>query len=299
MLAVTAATGKIGGATLDALLTYNLIPASDIIVLSSSPLDSPKVASIASRGVSEVRRANYADRAAVTHALRGCDRLFLVSTPETELDYNDAPPGKGREQRHINAIEAAMEAGVKHVYYTSLGFKNDSKAGVMRAHLRTEAHLKQQTKISYTIIREGLYSESWPLYFGHFASDGKETRQEFVVSGDGEISWTSVADLGLATARIITDQKHDANETVFLSQRKTMTLKEIAHTLGRQLRVVSDEEYVQHYIKDHGMDEPFLRWWVSTYPSLAAGHCRIDDPLLESLLGRDPESFSDYLKITQ
>lgn len=291
MLAITAATGKIGGAVLEGLLTLDLEPAANIVVLTSSALDSPKVEAIRQRGVHEVRQANYSDRSAVAKALAGCDRFLLVSTPEVHLDFNDAPLGKGRECRHYNAIDAAIDAGVKHIYYTSLAFKDGSGAGVMRAHFRTEDYLYQhRSSISYTIIREGLYTESWPLYLGHFAPDDK--RQEIVVAGDGKLSWTSIADLGRATARIITSGQYDDNQTVMLSQKETKTLDEIARSLGRSIKVVSQEEYIRHYRDEHGMDQAFLQWWVTTYPSVSAGLCHITDSPLESLLSSPPEPFT-------
>ena len=61
----------------------------------------------------------------------------------------------------------------------------------MRAHIRTEAYLHdlaQQGKTEYTIIREGLYNESWPLYFGHYWGFKSDERQEIVVAGDGPVS---------------------------------------------------------------------------------------------------------------
>ena len=72
------------------------------------------------------------------------------------MDYNDAPLWQGREKHHRAAIDAALEAGVKHIYYTSLGFSNPSKAGVMRAHIRTEEYLhnlEKEGKVKVTIIR--------------------------------------------------------------------------------------------------------------------------------------------------
>ena len=52
-------------------------------------------------------------------------------------------------------FKAAQKAGVEHIYYTSLAFGPESNAGVMRAHLRTEAFLKGLGDIKFTIIREG------------------------------------------------------------------------------------------------------------------------------------------------
>lgn len=304
MLALTATTGKIGGATLDAIIRYNLLEKKQFIVLTSSSAEHPRVKEMKENGISVKSDCNYADRHSMKDALKGCDSLFLVSTPEIHLDFNNAPNGKGRESRHYSAIDAAISAGVQHIYYSSLAFKDGSQAGVMRAHFRTEAYLKekqQQSQLrSYTAIREGLYSESWPLYLGHYALDGKETRKEVVIAGDGQISWTSISDLGLANAVIITSP-NDArfnNSIIHLSNTTTLPLKDLASKLNKKLSIRSVSEYIEHYEKEYEMQPAFLEWWASTYPSVQEGHCDIQDPLLADLLakhGRQPESFDSIL----
>ena len=157
MLALTSTTGKLGGAVLDAILKHNLIPASQLVILTSSKLATHK-----SLGI----RIGTFDFNRPDPAAAGCTRLFLVSTPQISLDFDNAPSGQGREKHHIAAINAAKEASVKQVIYTSLAFGGDSGTGVMRAHLRTEAYLKGMMKV--TVIREGLYNSIWPLYLGYF-----------------------------------------------------------------------------------------------------------------------------------
>jgi uncharacterized protein YbjT (DUF2867 family) len=74
MLALTGTTGKLGGAILDAVLSHHLIPTSDLVVLTSSPFDTPKIAQLTDTGIS-VRQANYADGEAVRRALKDCESL--------------------------------------------------------------------------------------------------------------------------------------------------------------------------------------------------------------------------------
>jgi len=99
---------------------------------------------------------------------------------------------------------------VKHVYYTSLAFGGDSEAGVMRAHLRTEKFLREVKEemgvgFDFTVIREGLYNESWPLYLGYFNVKGDD-RDEILVAGDGRVSWTGIQDLGLGNAMVLAER---------------------------------------------------------------------------------------------
>ncbi len=71
----------------------------------------------------------------------------------------------------------------------------------MQAHLDTERYLKE-SGLTYTILREGIYSESYPLYFGFWSA--KEGEDEVLVPhSDGGIAWVCREDLGEGTARIL------------------------------------------------------------------------------------------------
>jgi uncharacterized protein YbjT (DUF2867 family) len=210
------------------------------------------------------------------------------------MDYNDAPLWQGREKHHRAAIDAATKVGVQHIYYTSLGFANPSKASVMRAHERTETYLKSlegEGKVKVTIIREGLYNESWPLYFGYYFGLKNETRKEVLVAGDGPVSWTSISDMGFATAKVLSQPSDTwAGKTFYLSQKKTWSLADIARIVSKvrgediTLKVVSRKEFEEFYVKEKGMEKASVEWWSSSYDALKDGECAIEDDTLEVIL---------------
>jgi uncharacterized protein YbjT (DUF2867 family) len=134
MLGLTGTTGKIGGAVLKAILDENLVPVNELMICTSSNPDDGRWESLKAKGA-EVRKSNYDDSGSMVKAFSGCSKLFLVSTPRIEMDFNNATYGEGREKQHFNAIKTAQQAGFKHIYYNSLAFGSDSKAGVMQAHL--------------------------------------------------------------------------------------------------------------------------------------------------------------------
>ncbi|KAB8294962.1 hypothetical protein EYC80_006915 [Monilinia laxa] len=219
MLALTGTTGKIGSAVLSGILENKLISPSELIICTSSNPFDPKFDAFRSQGI-HVRNSNYNDPTSMVSAFTGATKLLLISTPQNHLDNNNAPYGQGREKHHFAAIDAAMKAGVKHIVYASLAFGLDSKAGVMRAHLRTEEYLRGLADIKWTILREGLYQESWPLYLGLFETVGDE-REEVVVAGDGGLSWVALSDLGVANALVLADStgKYDG-KLFYLSPKK-------------------------------------------------------------------------------
>ena len=302
MLAIVGASGKLGFATLNALLEHNLLPPSEIICTTSSSAGAKKLAPFAEKGV-QVRSANWDDAKSFTAAFQGCDKLFLISSSRIHKDFGDAAPGLGREADHFKALQAARDARVKHIYYTSLAFAKPSKSRVMKAHERTEEWLKVGTR--YTILREGLYNESWPLYLGHYKVGGDE-RSEVLVAGDGRVSWTSIPDLGLANALILAAPEEEwAGKVVYLSQSKTHSLQDVAEMVAKakgkevKLKVVSREEHERYYIKERGMDEAYVKWWSKSLDAVKGGECDIKDPTLEKLLqskGVQPKQMEETIK---
>lgn len=284
-LLIAGASGKLGHATLQALLSHTLLPRESIICTSSSSSGAEKLSSL---GV-ETRFADWDDAASWATALQGIEKLFLISSARVDKDFDDAPEGTGREADHFVALDAARKAGVEHVYYTSLAFANPSRSRVMKAHERTEAYLTRQDEVKWTIIREGLYSESWPLYLGHF-DPAEDSRDEVVVAGEGRVNWTAINDLGLANALILAAESSEyAGKTLYLAQSKALTLSDVAELVAKTrgspftIKVVDRTDHEKHHTA-RGMDKAFVQWWSKTYDALAAGECEVPDHTLEELL---------------
>jgi uncharacterized protein YbjT (DUF2867 family) len=291
MLVIQGASGKLGFATLTSLLEHDLVTPTEITVTSSSDAGAAKLKPATDKGVKLVT-ADWDNPTSWETAFKGADKLFLISSARIEKDFGDAPHGEGREADHFPALEAAKKVGVKHVYYTSLAFANPSKSRVMKAHERTEEYLQREWAGKFTIIREGLYNESWPLYFGHYDVPN-DSRDEVVTGGDGPISWTSIPDLGLANALIVAAPSSEwASKTLYLSQCQTHTLKDVAGMVSRakgkqvSYKTVSREEHEKFYVQEKGMPEPMITWWSKSYDALRDNECEINDPTLEQLLAK-------------
>jgi len=305
MLALTSATGKLGSAVLSALLDNRHINPKELVVCTSSNLSSSKLDALREKKLT-IRHADFDNPSSLEKAFTGCDRLFLVSTPRIAMDYDDAPLWSGREAHHRAAIDAAIKVGVKHIYYTSLAFKNPSKASVMRAHIRTEAYLtelKKEGKVDFTVIREGLYNESWPLYFGYYWSLKEDRRIEVLVAGEGQVSWTAIADMGFGTAKILSSPPEKwKGKTVYLSQNTTWSLSELAGLVskirGKEVRIrqVSRKEFEDWYVQNMDVERASVEWWSSAYDALKDGECDTKDTTLEDILreaGRMPKPFAE------
>jgi uncharacterized protein YbjT (DUF2867 family) len=153
MIVLTGATGGLGSHILAHLAT--LVPHAELAV--STPDPARARASGAIPPAVTVREGDFLRPDTLRAAFAGAHTLVLVSYPSIA----HAP----RVRAHTAAIDAARAAGVRRVVYTSLAFADGCKAAVMQAHHDTEALLKQ-SGLEYTIVREGIYAESYPLYLG-------------------------------------------------------------------------------------------------------------------------------------
>lgn len=221
------------------------------------------------------------------------------------------------KQVHRAAIDAAIRSGVKHIFYTSLGFAgnltDDSVAHVMGAHLQTERYLSLLTdKITYTSIREGLYSESFPLYLGWFGLQNPADEITIPHSGTGPgVSWVKRDDLGEGTAKLIFSfvtnpaRFQYLNKIVLLTGPREISLLETVNIFGRlvgkslRIREITVDEYLLlPQVKDkyvyHGVD--LSREWTTTWQGLRNGECAVVSPSLKEILGREPEDFETTIK---
>lgn len=257
------------------------------------------------------RQASYESSAEDLEAgFGGLDILFLISYPSHVHQY--------RTKVQTKVIDAAHKAGVKHIFYSSLGFasldKDTTEAEVMGAHLDSEAHLKALARkdpgFSWTSIREGLYSESYPIYTAFF--DIKNPSSEILIPHDGSgpgISWVKRDELGEATARLIASYAESPSEFKYINKIVTLTgpqswsLAETVQVLSKalnqkvQIRQVSVGEYAaQSQVVGRFGSKELATTWATAWEAIRAGETEAVTETLGQLLGREPEAFDKTIE---
>jgi len=142
-IVICAATGQLGR-----LITSDIakqVAPADITLTTRSPA---KLAAEAEAGM-RVVYADYRDRASLDAAFAGCDTLMLISGLNLLK----------RVEEHRNAIEAAEQAGITHIVYTSVsGVHPMNRTPSSTEHYATEQML-QKSDLSFTALRNQCYSE--------------------------------------------------------------------------------------------------------------------------------------------
>ncbi|KAK4179294.1 hypothetical protein QBC36DRAFT_180429 [Triangularia setosa] len=307
------ASGGLGTSTYTHLLT--LVPNTNVILISRNPDKIPKNYTQASV---RTREASYETSPTdLEKVFAGIDVLFLISYPSHVKDY--------RIKVQLPAIDAARRAGVKHIFYSSLAFAGErdstrSVAEVMQAHLITEGYLRHLAEtvpgFTYTVIREGIYSESTPIYTSFFdarfpdASVGNT--REILIPHDGKgkgVAWVKRDELGEASARLIAQYvsvpegfKY-VNEVVLLTGNKEWSLKDTVEVLGEvagrelKIREISVDEWVQlPQVKGYFSNEEDARTWTTAWEAIRQGATATVTGDLEDILERRPEEFDVTLR---
>ncbi|RPD44301.1 SDR family oxidoreductase [Hymenobacter sediminis] len=280
MILVTGATGGLGHETIECLLTR--MPATEVAALVR---DASKATDLAQRGV-EVRQADYFDYPALVQALRGVEKVLLVSA----VAFTD------RLSQHRNVIDAAKEAGVKHLFYTSIQRSSDFvMPEVTESDLATEAYLKASGLV-YTILHNGYYFEGLSYLIGSEVPES-EIR---VPAGEGKIAFVKRTELAAATAALLTSAGHD-NREYTLTGSEAYSFHDVAQELsqlaGRPITYHSSEpaSYIAQKVA-HGFPDfvaTFLAQWAAAaqHGLLAGTH-----ETVERQLGRKTTSLRQYLK---
>ncbi|KAK5801373.1 hypothetical protein VI817_003585 [Penicillium citrinum] len=285
---ITGATGGLGGLVLEYFIAN--VPLGDFAV-SSSRIENRSL--FERRGV-QFRHLDYEDSATLEVGLRHVQNLLFVST-NTNVIHIDRIL-----RHHGNMVSAAAKAHVGHVWYTSLpfgGFGDDSEVAVQQQHLATEKML-QESGLTYTCIREGIYTEAFPLFLNWYADT-----THIMLPCDGEIAFTSREDLAEGTARLMLSGGY-ANQTVLFTAGKTISAREMVDIIHQstgqklQIRYVSEEEYLTHNTHHDRGGKPaelfktVSSWWMAA----ARGELKTMDGLLGEILGREPLAPQDAVR---
>jgi NAD(P)H dehydrogenase (quinone) len=272
-LAITGSTGNVGGRVARLLATRQV----EQRLLVRSPAKAPSLPH------TEVVQASYADQDAVRRALTGVDVALMVSGSESE----------DRLAEHRSFVDAAAEAGVRHLVYTSFyGAAADATFTLARDHHHTEQHI-ERSGMSWTFLRDNLYLDFFPMLAGE---DG-------VLRGpadDGRVAAVAQDDIAAVATAVLLDPTSHEGRTYDLTGPEAITLSEAAGTMSRILgRDYSfrDETLEEAHASraSYGVPDWQVAAWVSTYTAIASGELSGVTGDVERVTGRAPLSLADVL----
>ena len=279
MIAITGATGQLGQLVIEQLL--NTVPANQIVAIARNPA---KAEALSQQGIT-VRQGDYADESTMTSALKGVDKLLLISSSEVGQ----------RATQHQNVINAAKAAGVKFIAYTSLLHADKSPLGLHVEHVATEKALAE-SGIPYALLRNGWYTENYlasaPPALEHGVFIG--------AAGEGKIASATRADYAAAAAKVISGDGHAGN-VYELAGDHAWTLSELAAELSKQsgknvtYQNMSEADFAAA-LKGVGLPAGLAEMLADSDVGASKGGLFDDSHTLSKLIGRPTTPLSESIK---
>jgi NAD(P)H dehydrogenase (quinone) len=214
MIAITGATGHLGSQIV-AQLAKKINPAEIVAIVRNEE----KASDLKELGVN-IRVADYHNTEALKNALSGVEKVMLVSSS----DFND------RLQQHKNVVDAAKNAGVKHIVYTGMSMNNVENSVLkdfMSDHYRTDEYIKN-SGLDYTLLQHNLYAEVVPMFLGENVTE----TGIFFPAGSGKIPFALRREMAEAAANVLVSNDH-VNKTYRINSNESYDFNTVAKAIGQ------------------------------------------------------------------
>ncbi len=274
-IAVTAASGRLGHALLTKL--GRQAGSKSIIAIARAP-EKIAVADVS------CRQGDYTDLASLVGAFSGVDTAIMISAPVTI--------GTDRVAMHRNVIQAAKQAGVRKLVYTSVignGGEAETLFGATQAVNRQAEQDLQESGVEWIVARNGLYLE---LDLGHIILANKHGGVYRNNAGEGRCGYISIDEIAQATARLALDDHCNGQTLNIISevctQAELVAWANQVFDLNVRYEAISTEENIARFMQDERIaarGEEVARMLSGCFECIAAGAFDVQ-PDFERAAGR-------------
>lgn len=214
---LTGVTGKVSGATLEALRGTG----HRLIGLVRDPGKAESL------GI-ELRHGDLERPRSLEGVFEGVDAAWLL-----------APPGPLAPYQMSNALHAAREAGVRHVVRMSaVGAAHDAPTLNSRMHALSDTELAL-SGIAFTVLKPHFFTQNLAFLTQSVFAEGKL----YLALADARVPMVDVRDIGAVAARILAEPEPHAGRSYTLTGPSAVSMAEVARSfgaaLGREVKYVA------------------------------------------------------------
>ena len=280
MLLITGATGQLGSAVVNQLIARQ---AQGFAIFAR---DAAKAQRYTDQGIA-IRQGDFDQPDTLADAFAGVQKLLLISSRSMD---------RATQQKKV--VDAAVQAGVQHIVYTSLAVQDITTSHVrdlMQSHFDTEDHIRA-SGVAYTFLRNTMYGDALPEIIGpQWAQNGIQ-----LPGGNGKVPYALRRELGEATANLLLQDGH-AMQTYDITGNQAYSYADVAAALsaitGQSLpyQDIPAEAFAQQ-LQSIGLPDFLVYLTAGTVRDVKEHQYEVQSNMLQTLLGRAPADLPSMLR---
>jgi uncharacterized protein YbjT (DUF2867 family) len=226
---------------------------------------------------------NYTDPQSFEYALKGIERLFLLSPP-------------GATEMEAGLIEAAKTVDVRHIVKLSAIAADTGATKFGREHGTMEKALKD-SGIAYTFLRPNGFMQNYITNFGTMI---KEQGAFYLAQGDSKYSVVDVRDIAAVAVKALTQAGHEGKAYAISGPEalsNTQIAEKLSTAIGKPVKYVAiTDDQMRSAMQQQGAPPAIIDALIDLMHFYVAGKAAIVSQDVERVTKRPATSFDEFAK---
>ena len=274
MILVLGATGTTGGEVARQLIAKGQKPR----LLVRSPEKAREF-----EGKAEIVRGDMDSKDSLVSALRGIEKLYLVSAGTNGIDLE------------INAIDAAKKAGVRHVVKLSVIGADAPALTFSKWHARSEKHLIG-SGLAWTMVRPANFMSNALMW----APTIKTQQAFYQPTGEGRWAAIDPVDIGAVAVTALTTSGHEGKGYTLTGPESLSGAgyaAKLSSVLGKPVKFVDvPPDAAKDGMLKSGIPPAYVDALLDLFAAMKAGKADAVTDMVERVTGRKPGTFESWAR---
>ena len=226
---------------------------------------------------------NYTDPQSFEYALKGIERLFLLSPP-------------GATEMEAGLIEAAKQVDVRHIVKLSV-IGADTGATIFAKEHGAMEKLIEKSEVAYTFLRPNGFMQN---YITSFGAAIKAQGTFYLAQGDSKYSMVDVRDIAAVAVKALTQAGHEGKAYTITGPEalsNAQVAEKLSKATGKKINYVAvTDEQMRGALQQQGVPAAMSDALIDLMHFYISGKAAAVSPAVEKVLKRPPTSFDQFAK---
>ena len=226
---------------------------------------------------------NYTDPQSFEYALKGIERLFLLSPP-------------GATEMEAGLIAAAKQVDVRHIVKLSV-IGADTGATIFAKEHGAMEKLIERSEVAYTFLRPNGFMQN---YITSFGAAIKAQGTFYLAQGDSKYSMVDVRDIAAVAVKALTQAGHEGKAYTITGPEalsNAQVAEKLSKATGKKINYVAvTDEQMRGALQQQGVPAAMSDALIDLMHFYISGKAAAVSPAVEKVLKRPATSFDQFAK---